>query len=162
MSETTAQLEPLETLPARSKYSPKYIPIADIIYYAELGLLNTEIADLLNTSNANISQRLTAYGYVRKPNSKLGIQYKIISSMINEKVLKEVKSGKIKIESLQDVKNAMISSGIAHEHYRLETDQSTANIAVDGVLHTIHTALFKADKGKLLDIEADATIQDSE
>jgi hypothetical protein len=116
MSEQSV-VETTTTTRDTSKYAPKYTPITDIIYYAELGLLNKEIAELLNVHESTISRRLTDYGYVRESSSRLGSQYKLIATLINDGIVNNLKEGKIKFNSFNDVKQAMISSGIAHDHY---------------------------------------------
>ena len=127
MPQTAIDTIDVSNLPAPSKYAPKYTSLQKIIELRDKGLSQSQIAKLVGCSREAICQRLQRndlqMGPVKEFVSKRAeylaqMQWRLLDSITDTEIQKMAPDKRI------------WSFGVIYDKERLETGQSTGNIAV--------------------------------
>lgn len=125
--DSIADPDTLPSLPEKSPFCAKWIPLEKILALAEKNLSHSQIATILGCSRSAITQRLAAHNYrsgevqeYRKNRADVfaGLQLRVIASLSDADLQKAPFHSKV------------IALGILVDKERLERGQSTANVAV--------------------------------
>ncbi len=105
---------------------PKGIRVEDIIDYKRRGLSQNQIAKLLDCSEFNISKRLAPHRQLIDATTKYINNRPFILALEQEKIRQHITPAKLAKASARDL---AVMFGIFYDKERLETGQSTQNIA---------------------------------
>jgi transcriptional regulator with XRE-family HTH domain len=117
-----------ENLPDYGGHAPhhKQIPIELIIDYKRRGLTQAQVAKLLDCSEYNISKRLAPHRELIDCTQKYVDNRPFILALEQERIRQHITPAKLAKASARDL---AVMFGIFYDKERLETGQSTQNIA---------------------------------
>jgi len=164
MSETAQLDHPPAKLPDLTDYAngsddrSKDIPLSLLIDLRKRGLSYRQIGKVAGCSHVNVLDRLKDYIQDIDQVDSFNRNRGDVLAIIQHKIVKSLTSDDIKNSSMRD---RVVSMGILHDKERLERGLSTANIAVDSVIHNLHQNMF-SNKPKMLNNQADDTMPGAE
>ena len=153
----TESLEAIPTQPKSNKL-PKYIPIEQIITLRKKNLSTRQIGALLGCTGSNISQRLDKIDQNLvntehyKNNRAVMFQYQ------QQRIIQSITDADLQKANLRD---KVISASILYDKERLETGQSTQNIAYIDMIKAKSSAVTEMQAIEAELIEAGIELDDT-
>ena len=125
---------------------PKNIPITDILAHLYAGKSHTDIAKLLNCSQANISERIKAHTQDIQDTEIYKEKRADILALFQKKLLYSVTDADIKKMSPYQ---RFGSFALLYDKERLERGQLTGILSLEGRLEAINAAREYTDRARL-------------
>lgn len=125
-------------LPSKQKrrHHQAYIPIEQLIYYADKGLSHVEIAALHNITRQAVQARLSKAGYTPQRLKAYKDSRADMLAFYQSLLLNSIAPADIKKAPLQA---RVMAYGILYDKERLERGQSTSNIAaITSIVQAVH------------------------
>lgn len=132
------QTQPTKETPTMLQYrntkGMKHIPIEKILELKKKDLTHEQIAELLGCARVNITQRLRPYNELLQNLDRFKNHRADIFALKQSQLLNAVTERDVKSASLLQKTTAF---GILYDKERLERGQSTENISVKSIVHSL-------------------------
>lgn len=158
---STEVTEDINSLPVQPSSAPKKIPIELLIYYANKGLSDSEIARQVGCSKVNVFQRLKDVGYSRErvdefKKSRADINA-FIQSLIATHQIAFLNHPDTKISDFRELKEAGISKGIEFQREQEDRGKLGDKAGDSAAISAIHRELFDK-QGRKVAVEKEVKV----